>query len=107
MDTHLYTQRHIYLMILNNAHSSDNKAYRCPRRVSTVVCIHDPECTVPDCSGHGECNDAYQCVCRDPWIGYGCHLVNCTKSNCLEHGSCSEGTSLCPQCVLCCIIFVR
>ena len=73
-------------------YSSDNKEYRCPRRVSTVICIHDPECTVPDCSGHGVCNEEYRCVCHSPWIGYGCHLVNCTETNCSGRGTCSEGT---------------
>ena len=62
--------------------------YRCPREVSTALCIHDVECIEPDCSGHGSC-DLGECSCDPPWLGEGCERLNCSLTDCSNHGSCT------------------
>ena len=73
-------------------HSHGMPEYRCPREVSTALCIHDVECIEPNCSGHGSCNLG-SCSCDPPWIGEGCKSLNCSLTDCSGHGSCTaEGT---------------
>ena len=73
-------------------HSHGMPEYRCPREVSTALCIHDVECIEPNCSGHGSCNLG-SCSCDPPWIGEGCESLNCSLTDCSGHGSCTaEGT---------------
>ncbi|XP_077880692.1 N-acetylglucosamine-1-phosphodiester alpha-N-acetylglucosaminidase isoform X1 [Ictidomys tridecemlineatus] len=70
-------------------HCQDNK-WRCPRHVSTVVCVHAPSCQPPDCSGHGTCVEG-RCVCTGPfWRGAACSELDCGPSNCSGHGLCTE-----------------
>ena len=71
-------------------HSRFDSRYRCPREVSTAVCVHDPECLDPDCSNHGSC-DKGVCSCDQPWIGESCDTVNCSLTNCSGNGNCSDG----------------
>ncbi|XP_045141984.1 N-acetylglucosamine-1-phosphodiester alpha-N-acetylglucosaminidase [Echinops telfairi] len=52
-------------------HCQDNNMWRCPRRVSTVVCVHEPHCQPPDCNGHGLCTSA-GCHCSAGWTGSNC-----------------------------------
>ncbi|XP_041046049.1 N-acetylglucosamine-1-phosphodiester alpha-N-acetylglucosaminidase isoform X3 [Carcharodon carcharias] len=75
-------------------HCSSDPMWRCPRAVSTVVCIHEPECVPADCSGHGDCLLG-DCYCTGFWSGPACNLLNCGPSNCTLHGICSEGGCLC------------
>lgn len=64
--------------------------WRCPRRVSTVVCVHEPHCQPPDCSGHGTCVDG-RCECTSRfWRGAACNELDCGPSNCSQHGLCTE-----------------
>ncbi|XP_036876805.2 N-acetylglucosamine-1-phosphodiester alpha-N-acetylglucosaminidase isoform X3 [Manis javanica] len=64
--------------------------WRCPRRVSTVVCIHEPRCQPPDCNGRGTCVEGHcQCTGRF-WRGAACDRLDCGPSNCSQHGLCSE-----------------
>lgn len=64
--------------------------WRCPRRVSTVVCVHEPHCQPPNCSGHGTCVDG-RCECTSRfWRGAACNELDCGPSNCSQHGLCTE-----------------
>ncbi|ELW72149.1 N-acetylglucosamine-1-phosphodiester alpha-N-acetylglucosaminidase [Tupaia chinensis] len=70
-------------------HCQDNM-WRCPRRVSTVVCLHEPRCQPPDCNGHGACVEG-RCQCTGHfWRGASCSELDCGPSNCSQHGLCTE-----------------
>ncbi|KAM5131291.1 N-acetylglucosamine-1-phosphodiester alpha-N-acetylglucosaminidase isoform 3-T3 [Callospermophilus lateralis] len=70
-------------------HCQDNM-WRCPRHVSTVVCVHAPSCQPPDCSGHGTCVEG-RCVCTGHfWRDAACSELDCGPSNCSGHGLCTE-----------------
>ncbi|XP_019515895.1 PREDICTED: N-acetylglucosamine-1-phosphodiester alpha-N-acetylglucosaminidase isoform X4 [Hipposideros armiger] len=70
-------------------HCQDNM-WRCPRSVSTVVCVHEPRCQPPDCSGHGTCVEG-RCQCTGLfWRGAACDKLDCGPSNCSQHGLCTE-----------------
>ena len=69
--------------------SSRNPEYRCERAVSTILCVHDPEC-LNSCSSHGDCNHG-DCHCHPPWSGLSCDSLNCSQTNCSGHGHCVEG----------------
>ncbi|KAM7228069.1 hypothetical protein CapIbe_020523 [Capra ibex] len=70
-------------------HCQDNM-WRCPRRVSTVVCVHAPRCQPPDCSGHGTCVEG-RCQCTGRfWRGAACDELDCGPANCSQHGLCTE-----------------
>ena len=75
--------------------------YRCPREVSTALCIHDVECIEPDCSGHGSC-ELGLCSCDPPWIGEGCERLNCSMMDCNNRGECTEEGRWCV-CVCVCV----
>ncbi|XP_036787659.2 N-acetylglucosamine-1-phosphodiester alpha-N-acetylglucosaminidase isoform X1 [Manis pentadactyla] len=64
--------------------------WRCPRRVSTVVCIHEPRCQPPDCNGRGTCVEGH-CQCTGSfWWGAACDRLDCGPSDCSQHGLCTE-----------------
>uniref|UniRef100_A0A452T974 N-acetylglucosamine-1-phosphodiester alpha-N-acetylglucosaminidase n=1 Tax=Ursus maritimus TaxID=29073 RepID=A0A452T974_URSMA len=72
-------------------HCQDNM-WRCPRHVATVVCVHEPRCQPPDCSGHGTCVEG-RCQCTGHfWRQHGL----CTESEWgLWGGSCDWGLHFC------------
>ncbi|XP_070269148.1 LOW QUALITY PROTEIN: N-acetylglucosamine-1-phosphodiester alpha-N-acetylglucosaminidase [Myotis yumanensis] len=71
-------------------HCQDNNMWRCPRSVSTVVCVHKPHCQPPDCNGHGTCVEGH-CQCTGHfWRGAACNELDCGPSNCSQHGLCTE-----------------
>ncbi|XP_036885782.1 N-acetylglucosamine-1-phosphodiester alpha-N-acetylglucosaminidase isoform X2 [Sturnira hondurensis] len=73
-------------------HCQDNM-WRCPRSVSTVVCVHKPHCQPPDCNGHGTCVEG-RCQCTGHfWWGAACDKLDCGPSNCSQHGLCTETCS--------------
>ena len=74
-------------------HSAGDPAFRCERKVSTVVCFHDVECIEPSCNNHGLCNKG-ECICQSPWIGEDCSHLNCSLEDCSGHGNCTDGTHL-------------
>ncbi|KAM6155915.1 LOW QUALITY PROTEIN: N-acetylglucosamine-1-phosphodiester alpha-N-acetylglucosaminidase [Rhynchocyon petersi] len=75
-------------------HCKDNM-WRCPRRVSTVVCVHEPRCQPPDCNGHGTCvQGSCQCTGRF-WRGETCNELDCGPANCSGHGLCTEDGCSC------------
>lgn len=70
-------------------HCQDNM-WRCPRSVSTVVCVHKPRCQPPDCNSHGICVEG-RCRCTGHfWSGAACDKLDCGPSNCSQHGLCTE-----------------
>ncbi|XP_062923387.1 N-acetylglucosamine-1-phosphodiester alpha-N-acetylglucosaminidase isoform X1 [Mobula hypostoma] len=75
-------------------HCKSDPMWRCPRSVSTVICVHEPECVPPDCSEHGDCVLG-DCYCSGFWSGPSCNVLNCGPLNCTVHGICSEGGCLC------------
>uniref|UniRef100_A0A803JVK7 N-acetylglucosamine-1-phosphodiester alpha-N-acetylglucosaminidase n=1 Tax=Xenopus tropicalis TaxID=8364 RepID=A0A803JVK7_XENTR len=77
-------------------HCTYDPMWRCPRSISTVVCVHEPFCDPPDCSGHGQCVLG-ECQCTDFWIGPACSVLSCGPLNCNAHGNCTEGGCVCDQ----------
>ncbi|XP_025059516.1 N-acetylglucosamine-1-phosphodiester alpha-N-acetylglucosaminidase isoform X4 [Alligator sinensis] len=78
-----------------DARGSFNGMWRCPRDVSTVMCIHEPTCEPPDCNSHGRCVlGECQCI-GNFWRGPNCSLLDCGPSNCSLHGICTESGCLC------------
>ncbi|NXM48802.1 NAGPA acetylglucosaminidase, partial [Gymnorhina tibicen] len=76
-------------------HCSFDSMWRCPRSISTVVCVHEPGCDPPDCSGHGLCV-AGRCHCDGHfWAGPACDTLDCGPANCSLHGVCSASGCLC------------
>ncbi|XP_027694855.1 N-acetylglucosamine-1-phosphodiester alpha-N-acetylglucosaminidase [Vombatus ursinus] len=76
-------------------HCKDDNMWRCPRRISTVVCVHEPRCNPPDCNGHGTCVQGI-CHCTgDFWGGDDCSILDCGPSNCSLNGLCTETGCLC------------
>ncbi|XP_051878876.1 N-acetylglucosamine-1-phosphodiester alpha-N-acetylglucosaminidase isoform X1 [Pristis pectinata] len=75
-------------------HCLSDPMWRCPRAVSTVICVHEPECVPADCSGHGDCLLG-DCHCTGFWSGASCNLLNCGPLNCTIHGICSEDGCRC------------
>ncbi|KAF4798530.1 N-acetylglucosamine-1-phosphodiester alpha-N-acetylglucosaminidase [Turdus rufiventris] len=70
-------------------HCPFDSMWRCPRSISTVVCVHEPACDPPDCSGHGLCV-AGHCHCDSHfWAGPACDTLDCGPANCSLHGVCS------------------
>ncbi|XP_056414727.1 N-acetylglucosamine-1-phosphodiester alpha-N-acetylglucosaminidase isoform X2 [Hyla sarda] len=68
--------------------------WRCPRSVSTIVCVHEPLCNPPDCGSHGKCV-AGECHCTGYWMGSSCEVLSCGPSNCSAHGTCTPGGCVC------------
>lgn len=62
--------------------------WRCPRAVSTVLCVHELACQPEDCSGHGSCVGGH-CVCHGGWAGPACRSLSC-QSTCGDHGLCTQ-----------------
>ncbi|NWI89139.1 NAGPA acetylglucosaminidase, partial [Pitta sordida] len=76
-------------------HCPFDSMWRCPRSVSTVVCVHEPGCDPPDCSGHGHCRDGH-CHCSPAfWTGPACDTLDCGPANCSQHGLCTPSGCLC------------
>ncbi|XP_069665724.1 N-acetylglucosamine-1-phosphodiester alpha-N-acetylglucosaminidase isoform X3 [Haliaeetus albicilla] len=74
--------------------SFDN-TWRCPRSISTIMCIHEPACEPADCSGHGNCVEG-ECHCtEDFWRGPACDILDCGPSNCSLHGICTDSGCRC------------
>ncbi|XP_074874488.1 N-acetylglucosamine-1-phosphodiester alpha-N-acetylglucosaminidase isoform X5 [Buteo buteo] len=74
--------------------SFDNM-WRCPRSISTIMCIHEPACEPADCSGHGNCVEG-ECHCtEDFWRGPACDILDCGPSNCSMHGICTDSGCRC------------
>ncbi|XP_016374910.1 N-acetylglucosamine-1-phosphodiester alpha-N-acetylglucosaminidase [Sinocyclocheilus rhinocerous] len=67
--------------------------WRCPRAVSTVLCVHERLCQPEDCGGHGHCVEG-QCVCQRGWSGPGCAKLTC-QAECGDHGICTENGCVC------------
>ncbi|KAM3935158.1 N-acetylglucosamine-1-phosphodiester alpha-N-acetylglucosaminidase [Leptodactylus fuscus] len=77
-------------------HCLFNAMWRCPRSVSTVVCVHEPLCDPPDCSGHGQCI-AGECHCTGYWTETSCNVLSCGPSNCSTHGTCTPNGCVCDS----------
>ncbi|XP_064318263.1 N-acetylglucosamine-1-phosphodiester alpha-N-acetylglucosaminidase isoform X3 [Phalacrocorax carbo] len=76
-------------------HCSFDNMWRCPRSISTIMCIHEPACEPADCSGHGDCVQG-ECRCTgDFWRGPACDTLDCGPSNCSLRGICTDSGCLC------------
>ncbi|KAM6423722.1 N-acetylglucosamine-1-phosphodiester alpha-N-acetylglucosaminidase [Liasis olivaceus] len=76
-------------------HCAFDSTWRCPRSISTVLCVHEPACQPQNCSGHGRCVLG-QCHCNGAfWRGPACDVLDCGPSNCTLHGMCTEVGCLC------------
>ncbi|CAM9500518.1 unnamed protein product [Bubo scandiacus] len=76
-------------------HCSFDNMWRCPRSISTIMCIHEPACEPADCSGHGDCVEG-ECHCTGGfWTGPACDMLDCGPSNCSLHGLCTGSGCLC------------
>nr|XP_025952109.1 N-acetylglucosamine-1-phosphodiester alpha-N-acetylglucosaminidase [Dromaius novaehollandiae] len=76
-------------------HCSFDNMWRCPRSISTIMCIHEPACEPADCSGHGVCVQG-RCNCTGEfWRGPACDILDCGPSNCSLHGVCTDSGCLC------------
>jgi len=68
----------------------EEKAYRCERDISAVVCVH-PVC---ECM-HGSCDDMWRCTCDVGYTGVRCEeRVKC-EMNCSLHGACGKDGCVC------------
>ncbi|XP_026559907.1 N-acetylglucosamine-1-phosphodiester alpha-N-acetylglucosaminidase [Pseudonaja textilis] len=69
--------------------------WRCPRSISTVLCVHEPACQPQNCSGHGHCMLG-RCHCHGAfWSGPACDVLDCGPSNCTLHGMCTDVGCIC------------
>ncbi|NWU52805.1 NAGPA acetylglucosaminidase, partial [Dromas ardeola] len=76
-------------------HCSFDSMWRCPRSISTIMCIHEPACEPADCSGHGDCVEG-ECRCAGGfWRGPACDTLDCGPSNCSLRGVCTDSGCLC------------
>ncbi|XP_076370928.1 N-acetylglucosamine-1-phosphodiester alpha-N-acetylglucosaminidase-like isoform X2 [Tachypleus tridentatus] len=65
-----------------------DKRFNCERKVSSILCVHEPDCTPIDCNSHGQCIKG-QCLCDQFWKPPDCKQLFCDKKNCSEHGLCT------------------
>ncbi|XP_030041630.1 N-acetylglucosamine-1-phosphodiester alpha-N-acetylglucosaminidase isoform X2 [Microcaecilia unicolor] len=75
-------------------HCSTNPMWRCPRSISTTVCVHEPLCNPADCGAHGHCVLG-ECQCVGFWTGPACSVLDCKSLNCSVHGICTQDGCLC------------
>ncbi|XP_070821658.1 N-acetylglucosamine-1-phosphodiester alpha-N-acetylglucosaminidase-like isoform X2 [Chaetodon trifascialis] len=75
-------------------HCESDSRWRCSRRVSTILCVHQPRCQPANCSGHGDCVDG-RCQCQDGWRGPACDSLVCQPLACGPHGVCTTNGCVC------------
>ncbi|KAF7708828.1 N-acetylglucosamine-1-phosphodiester alpha-N-acetylglucosaminidase [Silurus meridionalis] len=68
--------------------------WRCPRAVSTVLCVHERLCQPEDCNQHGTCANG-QCVCQPGWAMPTCANLTCQPQDCGDHGLCTADGCVC------------
>ncbi|XP_071785884.1 N-acetylglucosamine-1-phosphodiester alpha-N-acetylglucosaminidase-like [Asterias amurensis] len=73
-----------------------DRVYRCPRAVSTILCVHEPECDPPNCNNHGECVMG-ECHCHGNWATPRCDKLECGLLNCSNNGLCTEDGCKCNK----------
>uniref|UniRef100_H2ZY59 N-acetylglucosamine-1-phosphodiester alpha-N-acetylglucosaminidase n=1 Tax=Latimeria chalumnae TaxID=7897 RepID=H2ZY59_LATCH len=75
-------------------HCMSDSRWRCPRSISTIVCVHEPDCEPQNCNDHGQCVMG-ECSCFNFWTGPACNVLDCGLSNCSLHGICTLNGCLC------------
>lgn len=71
-----------------------DKFFTCSRKVSTILCVHEPYCEPADCSGHGKCVMGH-CKCEKNWLRPYCDQLFCSQTNCSDHGICTTNGCVC------------
>ncbi|KAM7421619.1 hypothetical protein PAMA_015662 [Pampus argenteus] len=74
-------------------HCEDSR-WRCARRVSTILCVHQRRCQPANCSGNGACVDG-RCQCQEGWTGAACDSLVCQPPACGPHGVCTTNGCVC------------
>ncbi|ESO95068.1 hypothetical protein LOTGIDRAFT_188920, partial [Lottia gigantea] len=69
--------------------------FSCEREISTILCVHEPECQPNDCNQHGHCVLG-KCVCDGYWVGSDCSSLSCPFS-CSHHGTCTKDGCICDD----------
>ncbi|EFO27446.1 hypothetical protein LOAG_01036 [Loa loa] len=54
-------------------------------------------CEVPNCNGHGQCNQFGDCECDIGWKGDFCDKKDCKDPQCSNHGVCHDGKCYCED----------
>ncbi|XP_022092205.1 N-acetylglucosamine-1-phosphodiester alpha-N-acetylglucosaminidase-like [Acanthaster planci] len=72
----------------------EDRVFRCQRQVSTILCVHEPDCDPSDCSSHGECVMG-ECRCHGNWQSPKCDWLDCGPLNCSSNGVCTEAGCHC------------
>ncbi|XP_047455851.1 N-acetylglucosamine-1-phosphodiester alpha-N-acetylglucosaminidase [Mugil cephalus] len=75
-------------------HCKQDDRWRCARRVSTILCVHQRHCHPANCSGHGDCVDGH-CWCQEGWKGAACDSLVCQPPACGPHGVCTANGCVC------------
>ncbi|NWX83059.1 NAGPA acetylglucosaminidase, partial [Nothoprocta ornata] len=76
-------------------HCSFDNMWRCPRSISTVLCVHERACEPAGCGAHGRCVRG-TCRCSSPFRrGAACDLLDCGPANCSLHGTCTDSGCVC------------
>nr|XP_046255515.1 N-acetylglucosamine-1-phosphodiester alpha-N-acetylglucosaminidase [Scatophagus argus] len=75
-------------------HCIPDNRWRCARRVSTILCVHQRRCQPANCSGHGDCVDG-RCRCQAGWQGAVCDSLVCQPPTCGPHGVCTANGCVC------------
>ncbi|KAI6235988.1 Teneurin-3 [Aphelenchoides besseyi] len=68
----------------------------CHRGWKGSTCAERAVCLVPNCNGHGSCDQLQgMCTCDRGWSGESCDTPDCLDPTCSDHGICRLGKCYC------------